>query len=124
MQDIFDIGNIHIFRSSEKGFHAVAFSKFLPKEINEILLSSSCDEAFRNTPRFTSIRNYVLRNFEKGKTPKPEYLMILKGITSREKSYAHYKYFKVLYPQIEEELEHFDDSKTVGVIRYATATNI
>ena len=26
--------------------------------------------------------------------------------------------------EIEEELEHFDDSKTVGVIRYATATNI
>src|SRR3990167_4875865 len=74
LQEVHNLGTIHVFESSPKGFHAVSFVKLKAIEYVEILKNSSCDEAFKNVPRFTSLRNFVLRNFEKGKTPAPIYL--------------------------------------------------
>ena len=126
LQEMYDVGNIHLFQSSPKSFHGVSFVKLKAVEYVDILRNSSCDEAFKNVPRFTSLRNYVLRNFEKGKTPAPVYLKSLLAETKREKSYAHYKFFKILYPEIEkvEKSEGFDSSQKLEIIQYPTGGNI
>lgn len=126
LQEVYDLGNIHLFQSSKKGFHAVSFSKLKSVEYIEILKNSSCDEAFKNVPRFVSLRNFVLRNFEKGKTPAPVYLKTLLAETKRQKSHAHYKFFKLLYPEIEknEDLINFDDSQVLQIIQYPTGGNV
>jgi len=82
-QELFSLGDTHIFQSSEKGFHAVSFAKMCALDYMEILNNSSCCQAFKYTPRFVSYQNWILRNFSKGKTPRPKYLYTIKAQTSR-----------------------------------------
>lgn len=123
LQERYDIGDILVFRSSEKDnkFHAVGFSKFTAKEWCQILDDSSCDTMFKRVPRFVTLRGWVLRNFEKGEHPKPKYLYILKKNTNRKQSYAHWKYFKELYPDAKiNELTNSDGLDELYVIKYKT----
>lgn len=125
LQKIYDLGNVHIFQSSEKGFHAVSFCKMTAKEYNDFLDSSSVDEAFKHTPRMVSYRNWVLRNFKKGDTPRPKLITTLKGKTTREQSLAHWKYFSILYPEIKKyPLENSDNNEELEIVDYPTAQNI
>src|SRR3990167_8283698 len=97
IQDLWEIGDIHIFKSSDKGFHAISYTKLPAKDFKGILNGSSCDMAFKNIPDMTSYRNWVLRHFEKGATPRPEYVMTLPSPTEREQSTAHHKFISLLY---------------------------
>lgn len=119
LQEVFDLGDILLLQSSEKSFHAVGFDKLTALEFVTLLKNSSCDEVFRDVPRFSSYRNWVLRNFEKGDTPKPKVIKIYRRKNSREKSYAHYMYYKALYPIVIE--GNFDKSQFVTFIEYPTA---
>jgi len=121
----YDLGDIHLFKSSHKGFHIISFVKLTAVEFMNILKESSCDEAFKNVPKFTSYRNWVLRHFSKGDTPKPKYLYTLESETKRESSYAHWNFIKNLYPEakIKQPTNH-DASENLTVIKYATGNNI
>jgi len=123
LQAIYDLGDVHVFRSSEKGFHAISFAKLTAKEYLEILQNSSCDLAFKNIPRYTSYRNWVLRQFSKGKTKKPKYLYTLKRKTKRQHSLAHYKFIYLLYPKINQSINS-DSIEELTVIDYATGSNV
>ena len=123
LQMLYDLGNIYIFKSSEKGFHAVSFVKLKAHEFMEIMQNSTCDWAFKQIPRFTTFRSWILRSFEKGDTERPKYLYTLKRESSRELSEAHYRYFKKLYPEIEED-KRLDGIKDLFLIKYKTRTNI
>lgn len=124
-QEYYDLGDIHIFQSSEKGFHAISFAKMTLREYVEMLQNSSCDQAFKNTPRFVSYVNFVLRNFSKGKKPRPKYLLTLKGTTKRGQSEGHWIYLSILYPQLKSyNLTSPDGVKTVRIVEYPTGMNI
>jgi len=120
LQEVFNLGNLYVFRSGGKGFHVVGFDKLFAHEFMELLMSSGCDEAFKNVPRFASYRNWVLRNFSKGSVPMPEYVGTLRQVPVRKLSNAHYLYFKELYGDRIEKQINLDDSKDVSVIKYKT----
>lgn len=124
LQMMYSLGNIHLFKSSEKGFHAVSFVKLPAKIYVEILNNSSCDQAFRNLPRFTTYRNWVLRISEKGKTDKPKFIKTLRGNTEREQSSAHHKFYTLLYSEIKDTLINPDGSDDLTWIEYATGGNV
>lgn len=123
LQEIYDLGDIHVFQSSEKGFHVISFAKLTAKEYVEILENSSCDYAFKNIPRYTSYRNWVLRHFSKGIVKQPKYLYTLKRKTKRQHSLAHYKFIKLLYPKINQKINS-DGIKELTAIKYATGSNV
>lgn len=123
LQTLYDLGDIHVFQSSEKSFHAISFAKLTAKEYLEILQNSSCDLAFKNIPRYTSYRNWVLRHFKKGNTDAPKYLYTLKSETKRQHSLAHYKFIKILYPKINQSINS-DGIESLTVIDYATGANV
>lgn len=124
LQEIFDLGDIHMFQSSEKGYHAVSFAKLCALDYMEILQNSSCDQAFKYTPRFVSYRNWVLRNFSKGKQPKPKYLYTLNRMTHRQQSTAHHKYFSLLYPKKIGKLQNPDGIEKIRIVDYPTGMNV
>ncbi len=123
-QIIFDLGDIHLFKSSEKGFHAVCFSKVVAMDYISILECCGVDTAFKNTPRYVSYRNWVLRNFSKGKQPKPKYLCTFKRKTNRQQSTAHHKYFSLLYPNKISKLQNPDGIQKLEIVDYPTGQNI
>ena len=123
LQEIYDLGDIHVFQSSEKSFHAISFAKLTAKEYVEILENSSCDYSFKVIPRYTSYRNWVLRHFNKGKVKKPKYLYTLKRNTKRQHSFAHYKFIHLLYPKINQKINS-DGINELTVIDYATGSNV
>tara|TARA_Y100000310_G_scaffold215935_1_gene216890 strand:+ start:2558 stop:3193 length:636 start_codon:yes stop_codon:yes gene_type:complete len=125
LQELFQLGDIHLFKSSEKGFHAVSFVKLCALDYQEILHNSSCDQAFKNTPRFVSYRNWVLRNFSKGKKPRPKYLYTIYSDTDRQQSYAHWKYFSLLYPELKKnKLTNSDGLEKLRIVDYPTGMNV
>lgn len=126
MQANYILGSIHLFRSSKNHYHAICFDKLTAKEFIEILENSSCDIAFQKTPRFVTLRNWVLRCFAKGNTPKPKYLKTLKSdFGFRKESSAHWKAISSIHPQLKKyPLENGDSSKKLYLIKYLTANNI
>jgi hypothetical protein len=73
IQDEFDIGNFYIFRSSELGRHCVCIDALTLKEVKQILNLSTCDVAFKNSPRISEYRTWVLRHGKKGDREAPKY---------------------------------------------------
>lgn len=126
LQEQYDLGNVYIFESSKKGFHAISFSKFSLKEFVDILENSSCDYAFKNMPHYLKFTKYwVLRNFSKGKKTRPKFKYCIKGKTDKQESNAHFKYFKILYPKVKfKPLTNSDDLEEITIIDYPTATNV
>lgn len=127
LQNVFDLGDIHLFKSSESknGYHAVSFAKLTAYEFIQVLQNSSCDEAFKNVPRFSSTRNWVLRAWNKGNTEKPKYVGTLPAFTTRQSSYAHWKAWKLIHPQIGKfQPDYHDFSKDIKIIKYKTSNNI
>jgi len=121
LQEMFNLGNIHIFQSSPKRFHIIGFTKMAAREFVELMINSSCDEAFKNVPRFYSIRNWVLRCFDKGKKEKPKYLYTLYHRTTRKESEAHYKYLRMVYPEVNNTIQNPDGLSKIKLISYLTA---
>ncbi|MBU0963222.1 MAG: hypothetical protein KKD48_04940 [Nanoarchaeota archaeon] len=121
LQQFKDLGNFHIFSSSEKKYHAMCFSKLTALEFMQILENSSCDEAFKKVPRFVSIRNWILRHFEKGIKPKPKYLYSVLRDSARQESYAHWNFLSELYPELKSyPLTHPDNLNELELITYKT----
>lgn len=117
------IGSIDVFKSSEKGYHVRSYSYLNAKEFLEIINNSACDWAFKNIPRFSSYRNWVLRDSSKGETDSPKFLYTLKGDTKRLQSSAHHKWTKILYKNIQE-LQNPDNKFDLEIIHYETGKNV
>lgn len=128
IQSHFDLGDIHVFQSSEtkQGYHVMCFDKFLAVEFQSILQSSSCDEAFKKVPNFITSRNWVLRAWEKGKTDKPKYILTLtrKPVEPREESFAHWKAISLIHPEIKKYPLAYPDGLTkLSTLKYIAHNN-
>ncbi|MAG61814.1 hypothetical protein CMI43_03295 [Candidatus Pacearchaeota archaeon] len=126
LQEQFQLGNILLFESSKNNYQAVGFSKLTLREFQEVLMHSSCDFAFIKFPKYLPYaKYYVLRQFSKGLTPKPKYLKTLKYCSDREQSYAHWKYFSILYPDTAiNKLTNSDGLEYITIVDYPTGSNI
>lgn len=125
LQEQYNLGKIYVFESSESSFHAVSFCKLSLNEFVDILENSSCDYAFKNMPHYLKFSKYwVLRQFSKGNKKRPKFKYCLKAKTNKKQSSAHHKYFKILYPKANIEIEKPDGLKDVVIIDYPTSTGI
>ena len=126
LQEMFSLGDILVFKSSEKGYHGVSFAKLSLGEFVDVLNNSSCDYAFKNMPFYLKFSKYwILRNFDKGSKKKPQYLYTLPFKTNRQQSFAHWKYFNILYPDANlNPLNNSDDLQGIVIVDYPTGTNI
>ena len=126
LQQVYDLGDIDLLKSSEKGFHVKSSVKLTAKEFVEIMNNSSCDTAFKNLPRFMTWRNWVLRDESKGKTDAPIFIKTIKSKieTKREQSSAHHKYNKLINPESTERLVNPDGCMKMKYIEYATGGNV
>lgn len=126
LQEQFDLGDLLLFKSSEQSFQAVGFAKLTLHEFQEVLMRSSCDFAYINFPKYLPFaKDYVLRQFKKGKTPRPKYLYTLEKETNKNQSYAHWKYFNLLYPDAKiNKLTNSDGLTKIKIVDYPTGTNI
>ena len=126
LQQVYDLGDIDLFRSSDKGFHVRSSVKLTAREFVEIMNNSSCDSAFKNLPRFSTLRNWVLRDDSKGRTDKPMFIRTIpsKIKTSREQSSAHHKYNQLLNPDSTERIINPDGIMDMQTIKYATGGNV
>lgn len=120
-QEVLDLGDFHFFESSKNRYHVICLTKLTAREFVELMINSSCDEAFKNVPRFYSTRNWVLRAWSKGEQKdKPKYLYTIKRKTSRKESFAHYDFLKKIYPKINN-IQNSDGLTKISIISYATA---
>lgn len=126
LQEMFDLGDLLVFQSSENSYQAVGFSKLTLNEFQNVLMHSSCDFAFIRFPKFLPFaKYYVLRQFSKGKTKRPKLVDILKRKTNRRQSYAHWKYFKILNPNAKiDTLVNSDGLEDITIVDYPTGVNI
>lgn len=125
LQEQFDLGDLPIFKSSKNSYQAVGFSKLSLNEFQNVLMHSSCDYAYIQFPKYLPFaKSYVLRQFSKGNTKRPEFVCNLERKTEREQSTAHHKYFKILYPNIKTELTKPDGLQRLTMVDYPTGTNI
>ena len=121
------LGTTHIFKSSEskEGYHVVGFEKYTALEFVQFLLNSSGDRSFLDVPRYTTLKNFVLRAFEKGDTPKPVYVKTLVAESDKEQSSPHWKFFSISYPEINNyPLTKPDNKNEIYMIKYLTANNV
>lgn len=127
-----------VFQSSEKGYHLVCLQKLKSQEFMAILKDSDCDTAFRNVPRYSSYRSWVLRIGNKGDTPAPKYInFYLTNLTDKKDykySNAHLlllkrshlinqKQYKTIRTQLSK-TGKFDKNTKVGLIKYKTGSKV
>ena len=126
LQEQFELGDLLLFKSSENNFQAVGFGKMTLHEFQEVLMHSSCDYAFIKFPKYLPYaKYYILRQFAKGNTQKPLYIKTLKGNTDRQQSYAHLKYFKILYPDAKiNQSTNSDGLEYITIVDYPTGSNV
>jgi len=74
LQEEFEIGNFHVFKTRNEGRHAVCIDALRFKDVKEIIDFSSCDLMFKKAPRINEYRCWVLRYAKKGNRDEPKYL--------------------------------------------------
>jgi len=93
LQDEFNLGDFHVFKSSDTNHHAVCFDKVTRETYQRILSRSSCDPYYKKVPFVFGKRLGTLRaSSKKGKSII--YYKALKGhINEYFMSTAHKKFF-------------------------------
>jgi hypothetical protein len=74
LQEEFEIGDFHVFWTSDNGRHAVCLDALTFRMVKDIVDFSSCDLKFKSAPRINEYRCWVLRFAGKGKRGAPKYL--------------------------------------------------
>jgi len=74
LQEEFEIGDFHVFKTRNEGRHAICLDALRFKDVLEIVRFSSCDLMFKKAPRINEYRNWVLRFAKKGNRDAPKYL--------------------------------------------------
>jgi hypothetical protein len=74
LQELHQLGDFHVFSSSEFGRHAVCVDRLFLKEALEVIYTSTCDVVFARGARINEFRTWILRAIEKGNRDKPKYL--------------------------------------------------
>jgi hypothetical protein len=126
IQEEFKLSDFLVFKSSDKGFHAICFDKCSSKEVNDIITRTSCDSAFKHNWTYDWVPR-VLRTGPKGGTPAPVFLYTLESkYNRRKKSLAHIKYYENMFGIEINNKTNNDGDKRYGVypIRYHTKKNV
>jgi hypothetical protein len=99
LQELFHLGDFHVFATNEFGRHVVCIDRLPLREALEVVYDSTCDYNFKRGVRINEFRTWVLRALEKGNRGKPRYLYSLESTYNgrRLQSEAHGLFFLHYY---------------------------
>lgn len=99
LQDLFELGDLHVFKTNEFGRHVIGLDALIPKEVVNVLYNSTCDWLFRRGIMINEYRTWVLRAWGKGEREKPTYLRTIESPYNgkRLQSQAHAMFLKAYY---------------------------
>lgn len=99
LQETFLLSDFHVFKMDrEDAYHCICLDMLPLYEVRQVIMSSSCDLAFKLAPRFNEMRSWVLRTYPKGKRDKPSYFAKVKSTNNVYlQSKAHAKYLNLHY---------------------------
>lgn len=99
LQELFGLGDFHVFATSEFGRHAVCIDRFPLREALDVVYNSTCDAMFKRGIHMNEFRTWILRALEKGDRPKPKYLYLVESPYNgkRLQSQAHGEFLQRHY---------------------------
>lgn len=99
LQELFMLGDFHIFATNEFGRHAICVDRLTLKEELDVVYNSTCDHVFKRGVCINEYRTYILRTAPKGNRPAPKYLYTIKSPYNgkRLQSQAHSLFLKNYY---------------------------
>jgi len=127
IQNMFNLGNFYIFKSSQKpdSYHAICLTKVRFGELTDIHSHTTCDYAFRFAVKGFSEKAWVLRCVKKGDSDAPIFIEKIKSFSKREKSLAHAIFLKEYYgidiKTDDTKYESFDKEKEALFTKYLTS---
>lgn len=99
LQELFHLGDFHVFKTSEFGRHSICIDEMPLREALDVVYSSSCDGMFKKGIRINEYRTWILRGWEKGERERPKYLRTIESPYNGERlqSQAHAMFLKAFY---------------------------
>lgn len=99
LQELFHLGDFHVFKTSEFGRHAICIDEMPLRETLDVVYSSSCDGMFKKGIRINEYRTWILRGWEKGERERPKYLRTVESPYNGERlqSQAHAMFLQAFY---------------------------
>lgn len=119
IQEMYDIGNIYIFESSLKKYHAVSLDKINIKEYYRIMQWLNVDPNHAKGPYYNNMNSFVLRMSD----AEEEHIRLVGTLarkSKRQKSKAHAKMFNLKYPGMVKITKQFDNNDKLNICQYET----
>jgi hypothetical protein len=125
LQELFELGDFHVFATDKFGRHVICVDRLPLKEALEVIYASTCDALFKRGIRINEYRTWILRIKGKGNRPPPEYLYTIESPYNgqRLQSQAHAIFLQVHYG-VKIRLTNLDGNATLTFQDYRTASKL
>lgn len=127
LQDIFHLGDFHVFETNPYGRHVICVDRMPMREAMAVLMESTCDYNFKQGIKINEYRTWILRIVEKGNRPKPKYLYPVKSKYNGEhfQSQAHLLFLLLYYgADVRPVKNKLDGNTKIEIQGYKTASKI
>jgi len=123
LQELFRLGDVHVFKTSEFGRHAICIDEMSLREALDVVYSSSCDAMFKKGIRINEYRTWILRGWEKGERERPTYLRTVESPYNGERlqSQAHAMFLQAFYG-VKVRLVNPDGNDQLEIQSYCTSS--
>lgn len=125
LQQLFEVGDFHVFASNEFGRHVIGIDRLSLKENLELVEASSCDYHFKKGIWLNEYRTWILRIIGKGNRPKPKYLRTIESPHNGKnmQSLAHGLFLQEYYGA-KVRLTNPDNNTVLGLQAYHTSSHV
>jgi hypothetical protein len=125
LQELFELGDFHIFGTNEFGRHVICVDRMHLREALDVVYTSTCDEVFKRGIRINEFRTWILRSEPKGNRPAPKYLYSLPSPYNgqRLQSQAHSMYLQINYGA-KVRLVNPDGNTSIEIQDYKTSSKV
>jgi len=125
LQELFQLGDFHIFKTSEFGRHAICIDILPLREAYAVVRNSTCDYQFKRGIRINEYRTWILRNWEKGERERPQYARTIESPYNgqRLQSQAHATFLKAFYG-VDVRLVNPDGNEEIEIQGYKTSSKV
>jgi hypothetical protein len=125
LQELFHLGDLHIFKTNEFGRHVIGTDCLAPRLCLEVIEASSCDWVFKRGIRINEFRTWVLRGWEKGERERPVHLRTIESPYNGEhpQSMGHAKFLEAFYG-VHTRLVNPIGSEEIEIQGYSTSSKV
>jgi hypothetical protein len=125
LQELYKIGDFHIFKTNEFGRHAICIDRLPLIEALDVVYGSTCDMMFKRGIRINEYRTWILRAWGKGERGRPEYIRTIASPYNgqRLQSQAHADFLKAFYGA-KVRLVNPDGNDEIEINEYNTSSKV